>query len=610
MDLLGLAAATASFLACFGVGWWFLDRSLYNHLEEKDYKVQALWSLVFALSCNFIILVLFEIVDVMDPGLRLVAWYLTVYGMLVLLLGVLPYYHCYRLLSSAGSLRRSRVALVAGLLWLGLMYAFWHLGNYLPGVPQATEGIFSMKQAISRVGVLGTWMIAVLSGYAAVSFPYSYLSLFVRPVEAFEIAAMEEQCRQVQDSVEEKQRRIDLARQELERTAIGRKGLGSFGSLGLGLAGALGGGSGAHSPGLGLGGGNGGGASSAVLPGGAATGASLSSRLGSLVGGLVSWGHPTTPADTIRVLEAEVQSLESLRKTLFVELSELRSERSRALESRTLAGHCKNLLGYAMSAYCVYKMYTSLKALIFGEDLVSDTVGSALSFLLRRVSHGSINVDVKLLSQYLTLAFIGGVSAMSLRGFLRNLRKLFTFVRGAGTASSLVLLLTQVTGFYAVSSLLLIRKNVTGFYAVSSLLLIRKNVTGFYAVSSLLLIRKNVTGFYAVSSLLLIRKNVTGFYAVSSLLLIRKNVTGFYAVSSLLLIRKNVPLAYRASMDAAMGGQLDFQFFHRWFNGLFIASALVTFLLLYGQYQSHKYDSLELLPTTNAPRFKGRISSR
>lgn len=38
-------------------------------------------------------------------------------------------------------------------------------------------------------------MIAVLSGYATVSVPYSYLSLFVRPVEAYEVAAMEEQHR-------------------------------------------------------------------------------------------------------------------------------------------------------------------------------------------------------------------------------------------------------------------------------------------------------------------------------------------------------------------------------------------------------------------------------
>lgn len=47
------------------------------------------------------------------------------------------------------------------------------------------------------MGVLGTWFISILSGYAAVDFPYSYLSLFIRPVEAGEIAAMEEQYRQV-----------------------------------------------------------------------------------------------------------------------------------------------------------------------------------------------------------------------------------------------------------------------------------------------------------------------------------------------------------------------------------------------------------------------------
>ncbi len=45
------------------------------------------------------------------------------------------------------------------------------------------------------------------------------------------------------------------------------------------------------------------------------------------------------------------------------------------------------------------RMFTSVKALIFGEDLVSDPVGSALSLALRYVSHGSITVDVAQLSQ-------------------------------------------------------------------------------------------------------------------------------------------------------------------------------------------------------------------
>jgi hypothetical protein len=51
--------------------------------------------------------------------------------------------------------------------------------------------------AITRIGVLGTWLISILSGYASVNFPYSYLSLFIRPVEMFEIVAMEDQYRQV-----------------------------------------------------------------------------------------------------------------------------------------------------------------------------------------------------------------------------------------------------------------------------------------------------------------------------------------------------------------------------------------------------------------------------
>lgn len=36
----------------------------------------------------------------------------------------------------------------AALVWAGFMYCFWRLGNYLPGVPPPTDGIFRMQQAI------------------------------------------------------------------------------------------------------------------------------------------------------------------------------------------------------------------------------------------------------------------------------------------------------------------------------------------------------------------------------------------------------------------------------------------------------------------------------
>lgn len=96
-----------------------------------------------------------------------------------------------------------------------------------------------------------------------------------------------------------------MARLELDRMAEGRKGL-------LGLAG------GGSSVGGGLstlgGGGGSSGSGSTHQRSGAGAGTTLTSRLGSVVGGLMPWGHPTTPADTIRVVEAEVRALESLHR--------------------------------------------------------------------------------------------------------------------------------------------------------------------------------------------------------------------------------------------------------------------------------------------------------
>ena len=45
---------------------------------------------------------------------------------------------------------------------------------------------------------MGVALIAVLSGYGSVELPYSYLSLFIRPVGRSEIALAESQMMQVQ----------------------------------------------------------------------------------------------------------------------------------------------------------------------------------------------------------------------------------------------------------------------------------------------------------------------------------------------------------------------------------------------------------------------------
>ena len=64
---------------------------------------------------------------------------------------------------------------------------------------------------------------------------------------------------------------------------------------------------------------------------------------------------PSAPSWTPAFLLEQVKSLESLSRALSLEVLDLRLARGRALDSRTLAGHARNLLGYMLSAYCLFK---------------------------------------------------------------------------------------------------------------------------------------------------------------------------------------------------------------------------------------------------------------
>ena len=52
----------------------------------------------------------------------------------------------------------------------------------------------------------------------------------------------------------------------------------------------------------------------------------------------------------------------------------------------------------------------------------------------------------------------------------------------------------------------------------------------------------------------------------------------------------------RTIITDAIGGELEFEFFHRWFNSLFLLSAILTMLLFVSQHQSNRQDESAELP--------------
>lgn len=59
------------------------------------------------------------------------------------------------------------------------MYMFWKVGDPFPIVSPKQRNL-SIEQGVSRVGVIGVTVMALLSGFGAVNYPYTSMAYFMR----------------------------------------------------------------------------------------------------------------------------------------------------------------------------------------------------------------------------------------------------------------------------------------------------------------------------------------------------------------------------------------------------------------------------------------------
>lgn len=392
---------TVSQVLFFAGGWVFFMKKLFKDYEVHHLSVQLLFSITFSLSCTMFELIIFEILGFLDSSSRYLHWKLGLYAILFMLIVLLPFYIGYLIISNTRFVQTRLVKPLALGAWLVFVYLFWKIGDPFP-ILSPKHGILSMEQVISRVGVVGVTLMAVLSGFGAVNYPYTSMAYFMRVVTATDVQNMEKKLLQTLDVIIMKKKRMAIAQRE-KQSVSSRKGI--WGML----------------------------QSVTSLPG----------------------------TEDIGQLKQSVEALEEFSRQLFLETVELHNMLERIEWSHTFKGKYFNFIGYFFSLYCIWKIFICTINIVFDRVGKVDPVTRGMQIA---VHYMGFDVDVKFWSQHISFILVGIIVVTSIRGLLITLTKFFYAISSSKSSNIIVLALAQVMGMYFVSSVLLIRMNMPAEY--------------------------------------------------------------------------------------------------------------------------------------------------
>ena len=503
------ACLTSAFLAPALAGWRFYSTAAEDDGGGAPDPVgRALFTSAFALSALLLELLLAEVAGLLDPSLRARAWAADVRCLLFLLLIALPYTALYRALAARP---RATVAGAASSAAAGLVVAlaaFWHFGAAWPGVPRKRDAdaaqLSTLARAIARVGAAGAAVVGALSGYGAVALPRANLVAFVRPVTSADVASAEAVLL----------RTVELAARKRKQAVLAAR---------------------AH----------------AQRSGGSSNSSASVAAPPSFFSSLFSSNRSASASAAAAVeLTADAAALDALARELAADALDLRAEAARARAAATVGGKVRNCLGYALSFYCVLRVFGAAKELAFppssdsysaAASTSSTTAGTsggkpsgggttdpfarALGALLAAAAeragapHGALTkADA---SHYVSVAAVGAIGVGALRAFMRACRKaLSSAAAGSSKGAS----------------------------------------SSSWGSSS--------TSGSSPSSI--------SASAPLAAALALSEVLGLYALSTTLLTSRRLPLEASAAVDAALGGHLDAGPFHRAFNATFLLAAAAT----------------------------------
>ena len=103
---------------------------------------------------------------------------------------------------------------LAGITWCIFIFIFWKIGDPFP-IHNPKHGMLGVQTMVSRVGVIGVTIMALLSGFGAVNYPYTSMAMFMRTVTPADVSQIERKLVQTQEMVIAKKKRVMVAEREL-----------------------------------------------------------------------------------------------------------------------------------------------------------------------------------------------------------------------------------------------------------------------------------------------------------------------------------------------------------------------------------------------------------
>ncbi|GAB5358225.1 hypothetical protein AAMO2058_000439800 [Amorphochlora amoebiformis] len=401
----------ATMFCFFSFAWVFFSK-IFEDYEVRNIGVQVLFSMTFALSCNMFELIIFEIVDILDRNSRWWNWKFDLYAMMALLIVILPFYMAFLFLSNYTKYRSHTLALSTVAFSIFLML-FYKIGDPFPIVSSKSHTWLALEHGLSRVGVIGVSTFGVLSGVGAVYGPYIHVSYFLRRIDEDEVVTLERRLLQTMERILIRKKRLVLAKAELKRVRGYRykETPGFFTRLFRGVA--------------------------------------------------VLGGAPTETQvllNDIQRLGNEVAMLENVREELFTEMNDLHLGQEKLKRSRTWFGRIRNLAGYILSCYCIFKILLATVNVALRRVRKTDPISKVIGLLLKYVVN--VQLDVQFWSQHASFILVGIIVATQMRGFLINLVRVFHSWSSVHTSNFIIALSSEIMGMYFVSSVLLIRMNL------------------------------------------------------------------------------------------------------------------------------------------------------